>query len=121
MDVVDGMFDVLVDFPGDGSSDGLVQGPSQYYPGSGAIQYPIHHADSHSAALRSPLDHPVIYDALANQFHVPTVANCSFSTPPSSQNFASSGGAGTVDVTTLAGCKWSAVSMGYPMARYRSR
>jgi hypothetical protein len=35
---------------------------------------------------------------------------CSYSINPTSQNFASAGGSGTVNVTTAAGCAWTAVS-----------
>jgi hypothetical protein len=37
-------------------------------------------------------------------------STCNFSISPTSQNFVSAGGSGTVNVTTQAGCAWSAVS-----------
>jgi predicted outer membrane repeat protein len=39
-----------------------------------------------------------------------TVANCTFSIDPTSQNFAAAGGTGSVNVTTPSGCAWTATS-----------
>lgn len=112
MDFGDALWDILVDFPGDGSSDALVQGPSQLYPihYANAIQYPIYHSDSHSGALRSTYDHTVLDNILANQFHVPTQASCSFSLPTTQETFNGNGGTGSFTLNTQTGCQWSAVS-----------
>ena len=110
MDVIDDSYNLLIDFPGDGSSDGMVQGPSQHYPSPAAYQYPINGADSHSAALRSTYDHPVLDTILANQFHVPTQASCTFGTSPSSLWNSALAASGTFNLVTAGGCQWSAFS-----------
>jgi pimeloyl-ACP methyl ester carboxylesterase len=112
MEVPDVGWDLLIDFPGDGSSDAVVDGPGQIYGGAapGAVQYPIHGADSHSAALRSTYDHPVLDTILANQFHVPTQASCTFGTSVPSLNPSALATSGSFDVVTGSGCQWSATS-----------
>lgn len=111
MDAIDWTYDYLIDLPGDGTSDGLVQGPSQYYPASNAVQYTISGADSHSAALRSPYDHSEIYAALSSfPFYVPTQASCGFAVSNSPDSFNGNAGTGSFAVTTGGGCNWSAVS-----------
>ncbi len=112
LDIIDAVFDVLVDFPGDGTSDGLVQGPSQIYPGSGAVQYHINDADSHSGALKSPKDHPYLDAVLANSFNMKPSVSCAFSVSTSLSSpdtFAASGGSDSFQVTAGSNCPWSAV------------
>ena len=110
MDVADFGYNLLIDFPGDGTSDGIVQGPSQVYPGAGAVQYTIEGADSHSAALRSTYDHSALDAILANQFHVPTQASCLFSLPASLYEAPGPTSTTSVSVASSPGCQWSATS-----------
>jgi pimeloyl-ACP methyl ester carboxylesterase len=108
MDAADGAWNLLTDFPGDGTSDALVSGSSQSYPG--ATEYIIEHADSHSGALRSQLDHTVLDTIMANQFHVPTQASCPFGASPTSLSSSALATSGSLYVETGAGCEWSASS-----------
>jgi pimeloyl-ACP methyl ester carboxylesterase len=112
MEAGDVAYDLFMDFPGDGSSDGIVDGPGQLYLGAtaGAVQYPIHGADSHSAALRSTYDHPVLDAILANQFHVPTQASCTFAASVTSLSESDLPASGSFNLLTGAGCQWSATS-----------
>ncbi len=114
MEITDGIWDFVVDFPGDGSSDALVQGPSQYYPSASpanpATQYLIVGADSHSGALRSSYDHTVLDSVLAVQFHVPTQVSCAFSVANSPESISGNAATGSFALGTGAGCYWSAVS-----------
>jgi pimeloyl-ACP methyl ester carboxylesterase len=115
LDIIDAAFNILVDFPGDGTSDGLVQGPSQYYPGTGAVQYPLYNAASHSGALKSYKDHPVLDAVLANSFNMRPSASCTFSVPTTQSSpdvFAASGGSDSFQVTASSSCPWSAVPQG---------
>jgi hypothetical protein len=109
MDTTDYVYNSVIDVPGDGSSDAIVQGPSQYYPYSTAHQYPISGADSHTGVLKSTYVHTAL-DAALLQSGVPTRAGCTVSVPSAPANVASTGGTETVSVTTAAGCYWSAVS-----------
>jgi pimeloyl-ACP methyl ester carboxylesterase len=109
MDAADLAWNLVTDFPGDGTSDALVSGSSQSYPG-GATEYIIEHADSHSGALRSQLDHTVLDTVLANQFHVPTQASCPFATSPGSLSSSALATSGSLTLETSAGCEWSASS-----------
>jgi pimeloyl-ACP methyl ester carboxylesterase len=112
MDVGDAGWNLLTEFPGDGSSDGIVDGPGQIYMGAnaGAVQYPIQSADSHSAALRSTYDHSELDAVLANQFHVPTQASCTFGASPTSLSPSALATSGSFNVLTGGGCQWSAFS-----------
>jgi pimeloyl-ACP methyl ester carboxylesterase len=114
MEIVDGIWDGVVDFPGDGTSDALVQGPSQSYPSVSpapvASQYVIPHSDCHSGALRSDKDRPELDAILANQFRVPTQATCSFAVSNSPDAVNANAATGSFNVTTGSGCNWSAVS-----------
>ena len=109
MDAADALWNLVVDFPGDGTSDSLVSGSSQSYPG-GATEYIIEHADSHSGALRSQLDHTVLDTVLANQFFVPTQASCPFATSPTSLSPSALATSESFSIVTSGGCLWSAVS-----------
>ncbi len=44
------------------------------------------------------------------QFYPPAGGGCSYSISPTSQNYGSSGGTGSVNVTTQTGCSWTATS-----------
>ncbi len=111
LDEVDAFYDAFIDFPGDGSSDAIVQGPSQYYPYATAIQYVINPADSHTGALKSTYVHSALDAALAlAPFNVPTPASCSFGVSGSPYSESGGGGTGSFTVSALAGCQWSAVS-----------
>lgn len=112
LDVADAAYDLFMDFPGDGSSDGIVDGPGQIYLGAnaGAVQYPISNADSHSAALRSTYDHTVLDTILANQFHVPTQASCAFATSTPSLSTSGQATSGNISLSSASGCQWSATS-----------
>jgi len=112
MDVADAAYNVFMDFPGDGSSDGIVDGPGQLYLGAnpGAVQYPINGADSHSAALRSTYDRHVLDTILAGQFRVPTQASCTFGTVAASSTPSALAGTGSIALSAAAGCQWSASS-----------
>ena len=102
MDIADAAFDLFMDFPGDGSSDGIVDGPGQIYNDAnpGAVQYPINNADSHSAALKSTYDRPVLDTILENQFHVPTQATCTFGASPTSLSPSALATSGSFNVLT---------------------
>jgi hypothetical protein len=107
--IINGVYDSAVDFPGDGSSDAIVQGPSQYYPSTAASQFVIPGADSHTGALKSSFVHEALDEALRNSsFNVPTPASCTFSVPETAGLFGNQGGSASFPVTTTNGCSWSA-------------
>lgn len=111
MDTIDYYYDVFIDLPGDGTSDAIVQGPSQYYPYTTAVQYPLLGADSHTGALKNTYVHSALDAMLANQFKVPTQGSlCTFAASSPQNSVASTGGSGTLSVTAASGCQWSAVS-----------
>lgn len=111
MDFADYLWNEAVDAPGDGTSDALVQGPSQYYPASTASQYLISPSDSHSGALKSSYDHTVLYNILSTPpFSVGTQASCGFGVSNSPDTLGAGGGSGSFAVTTTPTCGWSAAS-----------
>ena len=72
--------------------------------GNGAATYSV--AANPSIAPRSGTMTIAGQTFTVNQSGIP----CSFSISPTSQGFTSAGGAGTVNVTTLSGCAWTASS-----------
>ena len=113
LDSVDAWYNLFIDFPGDGNSDGIVQSQGQYYPSQygSAVQYLIYGADSHTGALKSTYVHSALDAALATQFKVPTQAGgCGFFLLTSSASVPSSGGTGSFSVASGSGCQWSAAS-----------
>ncbi|MGA9060077.1 MAG: BACON domain-containing carbohydrate-binding protein [Terracidiphilus sp.] len=111
MDNIDGYYNAFIDLPGDGSSDGIVQGPSQYYPHATAVQYTIGGADSHTGALKSSYVHAALDAALTSTlFNVPTPASCAFSVSGSPYSTSANAAGGSFAVSAGEGCQWSAWS-----------
>lgn len=113
MDNIDDFWDLMVDqntLTGtiDPTSDGVVQGSSQYYP-NGAPNYVIHDADTHVGATKSNLDRAAL-DYILNQQEFSAQAACSFSLSPNATAYQYQGGQLTISVTTSSSCNWSAVS-----------
>ncbi len=76
--------------------------------GNGAVSYSV--AVNTSSSSRSGTMTIAGQTFTVNQAAAPGGGGCSFSINPTSQNFTTGGGSGTVNVTTTQGCAWTAVS-----------
>lgn len=111
MDIVDFDYNFMTAPDFTHGQDGIVPSPSQNYPSTTAIQYPVSDADSHSAATHSDKSRHALDQALSlPPFLVPTQASCSFSVSPSSFATPSAATTSTFSVIAGGGCQWSAVS-----------
>lgn len=107
MDIVDLFWNfVLVAPPGQGS-DGIVQNSSQIYPAATA-RYVVTRADSHVGSTKSDKTRTALERALEQNFGVVRLG-CTHSITPAGASFSAQGGAGSLSVSTVAGCSWSAV------------
>lgn len=107
LDIIDLFWNfALVAPPGQGS-DGIVQNSSQVYPAATA-RYVVTRADSHVGSTKSDKTRTALEQALEQQFGVVRLG-CTYSITPAGASFSAQGGAGSLSVSTVAGCSWSAV------------
>jgi len=79
-------------------------------PNNGGKEIIVPSLDTQSARIRIEAIGNVFFDISDADFTITAGAICTYTINPASQNFAASGGVGTVDVTAGPGCAWTATS-----------